>query len=173
MSKESQSLTKHDWMLAWVNLVHAGTFLPAALDQHLRDHLGISLPEQELLSQLDKAGGETMLSELARRLYLSKAGMTKMVDRLERAGLLEREKSTADRRVTSAQLTKSGLKTLRHSRAMLEAWVEANLRALLSDDQVVQLRDALQALLEGHGRWEGQMRYLKGSSHGDEPSESD
>jgi DNA-binding MarR family transcriptional regulator len=152
-------------MLAWVSFVHASTYLISELDRHLRDEVGVSLPEHDLLSQLDKVGGEVMLSELARRVYLSKAGMTKMVDRLERAGQVERVRPGRDRRVTSARLTATGRATLDRSRPTLVAWVEANLRSHLSDEQVISLRDSLRGLLEGHGRWEGQMQHLLGEPH--------
>jgi DNA-binding Lrp family transcriptional regulator len=99
------SLSTHDFMMTWVSLVHAGSYLPNALSQHLRDELGISLPEQDLLKQLGVAGGELMLVELSRRIYLSKAGVTKMMDRLESAGLVTRERSKSDRRVINARLT--------------------------------------------------------------------
>ncbi len=155
-------VTRHDWMLAWVSFVHASTYMISQLDRHLRDEVGVSLAEHDLLSQLDKVGGEVMLSELARRVYLSKAGMTKMVDRLEGAGQVERVRPGPDRRVTSARLTAIGRATLDRSRPTLVAWVDANLRSHLSDEQVISLRDSLRALLEGHGRWEGQMRHLLG-----------
>ena len=157
--------TRHDLMLAWVSFVHTSTYLISELDRHLRDEVGVSLSEHDLLSQLDKVGGEVMLSELARRVYLSKAGMTKMIDRLEKAGQVERVWPGGDRRVTSAKLTTAGRATLSRSRPTLVAWVEANLRAHLSDEQVISLRDSLRALLEGHGRWEGQMRHLLGEPH--------
>lgn len=158
------NVTRHDWMLAWVSFVHASTYLISELDRYLRDEIGVSLPEHDLMSQLDKVGGEVMLSELARRVYLSKAGMTKMVDRLEKAGQVERVRPGTDRRVTSAKLTPDGRATLDRSRPVLEAWVKANLRDHLSGEQVVSLRDVLGTLLEGHGRWEGQMRYLRGEA---------
>ena len=46
------SLSTHDIMLTWVSLVHAGSYLPGALSQHLQDELGISLAEQDLLNSL-------------------------------------------------------------------------------------------------------------------------
>lgn len=160
-------VTKHDTMLTWVSFVHASTYMMSALDRELRDKVGISLAEHDLLSRLGKVGGDVMLSELARRVYLSKGGMTKMVDRLERAGQVERVRPGPDRRVTSAKLTAAGRATLGRSRPVLEAWVEANLRDHLSDEQLIALRDVLRTLLEGHGRWEGQMRYLLGEPRGD------
>ncbi len=154
--------TTQDVMLAWVSLVHAGTYLPAALSSHLQESLGISLAEQDLLSQLEKSGGQRKMTELARIIYLSKAGVTKMVDRLERAELLERVPSESDGRVTKARLTSKGRRRLSKSRELLAAWVKANFGGHLSDEQVLALGGALQRVLVGHGRWAGQMAHLRG-----------
>ena len=163
--QESEGLGIHDWMPAWVSLVHAGTTLTAGLDAHLQEQLGISLPEQDLLKQLDVNGGALTLGALARRLFFSKAGMTKMVDRLERAGLVRRERSDQDRRSISAVLTDDGLQAVRRSRELLMAWVWENFRAHLDDRQMVALRDSLRALLEGLGHFQAQQAHLRGEAH--------
>lgn len=147
-------------MLTWVSLVHAGTYLPGALSQQLQEDLGISLPEQDLLKQLGAAGGELKLIELSRRIYLSKAGITKMMDRLESAGLVVRERSRTDRRVVNAKLTAAGRDKLKRSYELLISWVKTNVSDHLSEKQLLALRDALKALLQGHDRWEGQMAHL-------------
>ncbi len=148
-------------MITWVSLVHAGSYFPGALSRHLQEELGISLPEQDLLKQLGVAGGELKLVELSRRIYLSKAGITKMMDRLESAGHVARVRSKNDRRVIMARLTTSGKKVLARSRKLLVAWVETNLRDHLSDKQLLAMRDALETLLKGHDRWDGQMAHLR------------
>ena len=158
------SITKHDYMLTWVSLVHAGTYLPGALKQHLQEELGISLAEQDLMKQLHVAGGNLKLVELSRRIYLSKAGVTKMMDRLEKAGLVERTRSESDRRVINAQLTAAGKKTFERSLKLLGPWVKSNLADHLSEKQLHALRDGLESLLQGHDRWEGQMAHLRGES---------
>lgn len=155
-------LTRHDIMMTWVSLVHAGTHFPRSLSHYLQQELGISLPEQDLLKQLDTAGGELKLVELARRIYLSKAGVSKMVNRLETAGCVVRKPFEADRRVILARLTPKGKKTLDQSRKLLVAWVETNLGDHLSPMQLLALRDALETLLRGHDRWEGQLAHLGG-----------
>jgi len=155
-------LTRHDIMMTWVSLVHAGTHFPRALSQYLQDEVGVSLPEQDLLKQLDSAGCELKLVELARRIYLSKAGVSKMVNRLETAGCVIRRPSEADRRVILAQLTPKGKKVLDQSRKLLVAWVESNLGDHLSPMQLLALRDSLETLLRGHDRWEGQLTHLSG-----------
>lgn len=156
------SLSTHDFMLTWVSLVHAGSHFPQALSRHLQEQLGISLPEQDLLKQLGVAGGELRLVDLSRRIFLSKAGVTKMVDRLEGAGLVARVPSETDRRVVNAKLTRAGQKTLDRSRKLVVAWVRTNLRDHLSDKQLLAMKDSLESLLKGHDRWEGQMAHLKG-----------
>lgn len=85
-----------------------------------------------------------------------------MVDRLERAELLIRVPSELDGRVTHARLTRKGERRLAKSRELLPAWVEANFGAHLSDDQVLKLGGALEAVLTGHARWEGQLAQLRG-----------
>jgi DNA-binding MarR family transcriptional regulator len=159
------ALPKHDWMQAFVNLVHTGSYLTSSLNEHFQRELDISLPEQDLLNVLEKVGGEVKMVDLARRVFLSKAGMTKMVDRLESAGLVERLPSRSDRRVTSARLTRRGRSLLHRSRERLEAWVAENFRRHLADDEVAALGNALRTLLEGLGRWEGQQAHLRGQPH--------
>jgi len=149
-------------MITWVSLVHAGIYFPGALSRHLQNELGISLPEQDLLKQLGVAGGELKLVELSRRIYLSKAGITKMMDRLESAGHVIRVRSKSDRRVVNAKLTTAGRMVLDRSRKLLVAWVKTNVRDHLSEKQLLAMRDALETLLKAHHRWEGQMVHLKG-----------
>ena len=151
-------------MTAWVSLVHAGTYFPGELSRHLQEKLGISISEQDLLKQLSVAGGELKLVELSRRLYLSKAGITKMMDRLESAGLVKRVRSKSDRRVILAKMTLRGKKVFGSSRELLVSWVEDNLKDQLNDKQLLALSDALETLLRKHGRWEGQLAHLKGDS---------
>ena len=153
-------MRQQDYMMSWVSLVHAGTWLPAQLSQYLEDRLGISLPEQDLLSQLSKVGGEIRMTELADRLFLSKAGVTRMVDRLERRELIARVPTTDDRRAMSAKLTRKGINTLKKSRLLLKSWIEENFAAHLNAKDVKDLGRALQHLLEGLGRWDGQMAHL-------------
>jgi len=150
------AVSKNDYMLTWANLVHVGNHLPARLERHLQAELGIALAEQDLLKQLMLGGGELKLSDISRRIHLSKAGITKMVDRLEDAGFVKRIRSKTDRRVIVAGLTKRGAVVLERSFELLGGWVETNLRRHLSDDQLFALQYSLEALLKGHDRWTSQ-----------------
>lgn len=155
-------MKEQDWMLAWVNLAHAGTFLTGQLDKHFRERLGFGLAEQDLIKQVAVNRGQLTMSELAKRLYYSKAGVTKMVDRLQQSGILARRPSPTDRRVIFIELTSQGRSAFDKSRKLLLAFVHEHFRSHLSDNEVHALRCSLRSLLEGLGRYEGQMDHLRG-----------
>jgi len=60
----------------------------------------------------------------------------------------------------SARLTPEGASLVKRSRQVLRRWVGANFAAHLSDDELRSLVSILQRLLEGLGRWEGQIAHL-------------
>ncbi len=168
---EESAREHHEYMLAWASLIHAGTFLAAELQAHFKEELGLSLPEQDLLSQVDKSGGRLRMVDLSRLTFLSKAGITKMVDRLEFGGLVARRPSREDRRVINAELTDEGRDVLERSRRLLRAWVKANFSAHLSPEEIRELGGTLRRILEGHSRWEDQMLHLRG--YRDDPGPCD
>ena len=67
--------------------------------------------------------GEPKISELAAVLSLDESTVTRLVDKLEAAGLAERRRSTSDRRSTSVVITKAGRKVVacarEHQRALM------------------------------------------------------
>lgn len=87
--------------------------LIARLDSELeRDH-GLPLSSYEVLMNLgDAPDGKLRMGELAKRLLLSRSGVTRLVDRLERQGLLERERCADDGRGFFARLTPEGREKL-------------------------------------------------------------
>lgn len=146
--------------MSWVSLVHLGTWLPMKLDKHFSEELGISLSEQDLLSQLDMAGGKIRMTELAERLFLSKPGMTRMLDRLEKSKFAKRVQTPGDRRSLSAELTKKGENILSKSRELLLPWVEENFGSRLNKAELKEFGHLLEKILESHNRWEGQLEHL-------------
>ena len=79
--------------------------------------LNVSMAEYSVLSLLYEAGPEGMrMSELAERRLMSTGGFTRLADRLERRGLIERRRNTADGRVFHAILTSAGRALMRRAR---------------------------------------------------------
>jgi DNA-binding MarR family transcriptional regulator len=89
----------------------------------------------EVLSAVKRsAPGRPRMSELAEWLTLSRGGITKLVDRLQAAGLLERISCAQDRRSFQAQLTPAGERMLIEMQAVYEAELEQHLRTLTAQE---------------------------------------
>ena len=70
---------------------------------------GLAVPEYEVLLVLTRCGDKHLrMSELADAALLTRSGMTRLVDRLERQGLVRRERCAADGRGTYAVITPEG-----------------------------------------------------------------
>ena len=78
--------------------------------------------------------GSPRMSDLAEWLTLSRGGITKLVDRLEAAGYLERVTCSTDRRSFQAELTPAGDSMLEDMRTVYEAELERDLRALTPEE---------------------------------------
>jgi DNA-binding MarR family transcriptional regulator len=108
------------------------------------EQLGITGHQATLLWLVKRSPGLS-LAELAAEEGISAPAMSGHVDRLERAGLLERVRSTEDRRRVGLELTGDGAKLLRRIRARRTGWLTTRLRELPSDD-LETLEAALPAL---------------------------
>ena len=75
---------------------------------------GIQAAQYRVLGVLMKAGTLPM-SEIGRRLYISKPYMTELIDTLIKDGLVERTPDLADRRVINISITEQGKKHLKQS----------------------------------------------------------
>jgi DNA-binding MarR family transcriptional regulator len=94
---------------AWRGLlrVHAG--MTKALDAELVREHGLPLSSYEVLLFLaDAPDGRLRMSELAEGVLLSRSGLTRLVDRMEREGLLRRERCEDDARGYHALITDKG-----------------------------------------------------------------
>lgn len=99
---------------AWRAVARLFCVLPRVLDADLvRDH-GLSLHEYVVLMNLsEEAEAGLRMSDLATRVSLSQSGMTRIVDRLAREGLVDRVKAPSDGRGCLAVITQGGLARLR------------------------------------------------------------
>ena len=87
--------------------------------------------------------GRPRMSDLAERLTLSRGGITRLVDRLEEAGYLERVSCAEDRRALQAELTPAGQRMLEEMRGVYDAELERHLQ-ILSADEAEVITGALQ-----------------------------
>lgn len=96
-------------MRAWLQFLRAHAELLNLLDRELEVGHDLSLAEYEVLAFLSEApGGRMRPSELARRVLISPSALTRRIDRLERRGLVRRERCPDDARGAYAVLTRMG-----------------------------------------------------------------
>ena len=88
--------------------------------QKLVRESGLTAPQLLVLRAIEKEG-KPSTSTLARHIVVSHATVTRIIDRLERAGLVERQKSTEDKRVTNVSLTEAGRSKLETAPEPLQA----------------------------------------------------
>ena len=99
---------------AWRTFLHAHHLVRTLLEKELQDEQAIGLSEYEVLLLLNRADERRMrMNELAERLPLSRSGATRLIDRLESDGLVERLSCETDRRGAWAHLTDDGHRRLR------------------------------------------------------------
>jgi DNA-binding MarR family transcriptional regulator len=109
------------------------------------EQLGIT-SRQATLIWLVKRNPGLSLAELASEEGISPPAMSGHIDRLERAGLLERVRSSDDRRRVGLRLTDKGERLMRRVRARRTTWLTDRLRTL-EPEALESIEAALPALL--------------------------
>jgi DNA-binding MarR family transcriptional regulator len=109
MARTDQDLLSAQEIAAWRGMLAVHSTMIARLDSELEREHGLPLTSYEVLLHLaDSEEGSLRMGELAERLFLSRSGLTRLIDRLEKAGLVEREVCDSDRRGYFARLTDAG-----------------------------------------------------------------
>src|SRR5579862_805849 len=88
------------------------------LDSEMQAQRGITLAWYDVLIHLEDAPDGLGMTEIANRILFSKSGLTRVIDRMEAAGLVRRERPPEDRRVVRVVLTQQGRDTLAQARAV-------------------------------------------------------
>ena len=105
---EEESLSEGE-LRAWRGLLRAHACLAKRLDAELEQAHRLPMTSYEVLQHLQEAsGGRMRMCDLAEQAQLSRSGLTRLVDRLERDGLLERCSCDHDARGSYACLTEPG-----------------------------------------------------------------
>ena len=128
---------------AWKALLRAQAELISTLDRELQEERGLPITFFDVLIQLSAAGGRLRMSELADAVLLSRSGVTRLVDRMVRDGLVRREACPTDRRSMYATLTAKGKRALAQARPVHLRGVAEHFGRHLSDDEAKTLTAAL------------------------------
>jgi DNA-binding MarR family transcriptional regulator len=115
-ANDHEFLAPDEWQ-SWNALMMLHRTVVQALDAELRSAHGLAVTEFDVLITLFNAPDHRLgMSALADRVTLSPAGVTHLVTRLERDGLVRREVDPTDRRKWFTVLTPEGDRTLRDAR---------------------------------------------------------
>lgn len=135
---------------AWRSFLRAHSQISRTLEAELVAEHDLPLPSYDVLLQLAEAEGRRLrMTELADRVLLSRSGLTRLVDRLERDGLVERQACPNDARGTHAVLTDGGLARLRDAAPTHLRGVAEHVTSRLTDDELDQLQALMLKLLDG------------------------
>jgi DNA-binding MarR family transcriptional regulator len=132
---------------AFVRLVRASFGVTRQLSSQLSADHGLSINDYEALLLLARAPESRMRRvDLANSLLLTASGVTRLLDGLERDGLVAREESASDRRVSYAALTKKGRMKQREASKSHTRQIRELMGGLYSDDELIQLASLLDRL---------------------------
>jgi len=132
---------------AWIALCRAHAGLTGRLQEALTDAGMPPLAWFEVLNAVAATEDQRMkMGDLAAALVISRGGLTKLVDRLVKAGLLERAYCAEDRRVSYAVMTTSGREMFVEMQPVVVAELRTAFTASLSARQAAVLRDSLQKI---------------------------
>ena len=99
---------------SWVSFLRAHSAITRELSVQLQREHGLTLNDYEVLLHLSHAeGGMMRRVDLAERILLTASGITRLLEGLERSGLVCKETCASDARVSYAKLTDAGAAKLR------------------------------------------------------------
>jgi DNA-binding MarR family transcriptional regulator len=132
---------------AFVALLRAHASITRDLSAQLTLEHGLTLSDFEVLLRLSNAPDRRMRRvDLADQVFLSASGVTRLLDGLERQGLVERAACASDRRVVYAVLTDAGAERLRTAAASHFGQVDAIFGARFEAGELAELTGLLDRL---------------------------
>jgi DNA-binding MarR family transcriptional regulator len=153
LSHEGRSLSSPspERLRSWRLFFESALALLDILDAELERDAGISQRWYDVLVHLEESPDGVPMNLLADRILYSKSGFTRVVDRMEAAGLIRRVRPEHDRRTILVVLTDSGSETLERARRHHRDGIERHFAQYLSDADVKALTRAL-GKISAHAR---------------------
>ncbi len=137
-------------LASWRVFLRAHSVVIRRLEAELLEEQDLPLASYDVLVQLvDAPGRRLRMTELASAVLLSRSGLSRLVDRLQREGLVSREAATEDGRGMYAVLQPAGLSRLRDAAPTHLRGVAEHMTGKFSNDEL----DSLRALLDRLCDW--------------------
>ena len=120
----------------WLRLMSCETVIEQQLRSLFRTTFSVTLPQFDVLSELERSGKKMTMSELSRELMVSNGNVTGVIDRLEKSGFVTRTRAEHDRRIQYIELTPKGCSEFNDMARSHESWLDEMLSELSPDDMV-------------------------------------
>jgi DNA-binding MarR family transcriptional regulator len=132
----------------WRVFLECGYALIDILDAELQAEAGMTLRWYDVLVNLEEAEHPVRMNELASRILASKSGLTRVIDRMEEAGVVERRRPAEDRRAIEVVMTAKGAEALTAARVVHRRGIYEHFAQHLDDHDFDALLDALASVHE-------------------------
>ena len=137
---------------AWYGGLQAMMRSLQRIDRDVEAEIGLPVASIEMLVNIGmEEGGRMRMGELADTLLLSRGGATRLVARLEEAGLVERVIPPDDRRATYAVITQKGAEMLERGEPVLKRAVAEHFLDHLTEDEIAAMRTGSVKILRETG----------------------
>lgn len=132
---------------AWRALYKTYWALLPVMDQDLRDQAGVDLATYLALTHTYLEGPDGIrMKGLAKNAALSTSGLTSLVDRLEKRGLVQRNPDPQDRRATRITLTDQGLELTRQAGHVHIASIEKHFASRVNETDATAIAETLERI---------------------------
>jgi DNA-binding MarR family transcriptional regulator len=132
----------------WQTLLRAQVRISRHLQTDLLAEHDLALGSYDVLRHLGEApGGRLRMNDLADRVLLSRSGLTRLIDRLHREGLVVRESCASDARGLFAVLTPKGFERLAEATPTYQRGVRDHVVSRLDHDELCRLGSILDKLI--------------------------
>ncbi|GAB2811193.1 MarR family transcriptional regulator [Actinocorallia aurea] len=138
-------------LAVWRTLLRAQVRISRHLHQDLVGEHDLALGSYDVLQHLsEQHDGRLRMNDLADRVLLSRSGLTRLVDRLQRDGLVRRESCTSDARGLFAVITLAGRERLHQATVTHHRGVRELLLGRLDAAEMAQFETILRKLASDH-----------------------
>lgn len=146
--ESSLSNPSPEGLAAWRAFLESAYALIDIVDSELQEGCGISLRWYDVLVHLEDSDEGLRMNEIASRILASKSGLTRVIDRMEEAGLVHRERPADNRRVVLVSMTPAGVEMMHAARRIHRDSIERHFAQHLDRADCAALTRALRAVGE-------------------------
>jgi DNA-binding MarR family transcriptional regulator len=144
-SRTEQPVNRETLQEEFFKIIHRQARMNQKLTALILEQVNLTFPQWAVLIHLQEQGGSSTMQHLAQNMHQTGGGMTSLVDKLFKAGLVTRENVPEDRRIVRVVITPEGEDRLKelHQRFIAE---QTQFCSVLDDEELAQYIQTLQKL---------------------------